>query len=392
MGAFAQGETVAAIDNKAPVATSRNFVKFVTPEASSRATVDIPSTGTSGLLVWTIPMASVPGAKRAGSGSESDVPKTQLRTPSGQVLAREVTESPESGTRRFAINDFSPEDFGLNVSRQQEVLHVDTAEAGTYQLELSMPGHGAAYAVVVAEPDSPVVLETWAAPLSRRSGEPLSLFARIQNGTAPIAGARVVAQLAPENAPSALSVELFDDGKHNDGAANDGTYAADVASFPKGAPSGHWTIKFDASGTTDEIAFLRTGSSGFVSEPDHARIASGSTSADVVEMENGERFLRVTSVVEVQTPGTYRFDVIVAGSANSEGSRPGVAWAESTDVLAAGRQTLSVDIPLKLVRSSMRQGLNLDVRLLGLDPMGVAGRETLDINLDQPVRKERLER
>jgi hypothetical protein len=40
----------------------------------------------------------------------------------------------------------------------------------------------------------------------------------------------------------------------------------------------------------------------------------------------------------------------------------------------------------------MRQGLNLDVRLLGLDPMGVAGRETLDINLDQPVRKERLER
>ncbi|MCK6681302.1 MAG: hypothetical protein L6R30_02655 [Thermoanaerobaculia bacterium] len=383
VGAFAEGETVAPIDNKAPVASSRNFVKFVTPSDSSRASVDIPSTGTSGLIVWTIPMASVPGARRAGSGSESDVPKSQLRSPSGKVLAAESAESTDVRARRFAINDFSPEEFGLGVSRQQEVLHVDAAEPGIYTLDLAMPAHGAAYAVVTAEPDSPIALETWAAPLSRRSSDPISLHARIQNGTSGVAGGRVVAQLAPGNGPAMMSVDLFDDGKHQDGTANDGHFAAQIVSLPKGAPTGQWSVKFDASGTAGDTAFLRTGSSGFVSEPDHARLVAGNARAEAVESENGERFLRVSCVAQVEQPGTYRFDVLVGGDQNPDGSRAGVAWAESTETLATGRQTLSVDIPMNLVAGAARKGVNIDVRLLGLDPMGVAGRETIDFSLAQ---------
>jgi hypothetical protein len=53
-----------------------------------------------------------------------------------------------------------------------------------------------------------------------------------------------------------------------------------------------------------------------------------------------------------------------------------VAWAEGARQLERGATSISIDIPLRLVGDP--ETLFLDVRLLGLDPIGVADRVTLE--------------
>jgi hypothetical protein len=84
----------------------------------------------------------------------------------------------------------------------------------------------------------------------------------------------------------------------------------------------------------------------------------------------------VTANAAVREGGQYRFDVLVGGPAGPDGSRPGIAWAERTDDLAAGSAELTVAIPSTLLGDGP---LNLDVRLLELSRVGVAGRVTLDV-------------
>jgi len=68
--------------------------------------------------------------------------------------------------------------------------------------------------------------------------------------------------------------------------------------------------------------------------------------------------------------------VIVAGAKAGDGARPGIGWAEATSPLATGRAPLAVEVPIGAAAGP----LHVDARLLGLDPMGVAGRMELDVN------------
>ncbi len=372
-GTFAPGETVTAPQQQSPVNTSRMFVRVVTPTKADTS-VDIPVTGTGSLIIWTVPMATMPAARKAGD-EPGAAPKTTLRAPSGAELDAGSSQNEAAAMRRFTINDFASEEFGLDVSRTQEVIHIATAEAGLYQLNLSGAGEGTAYAVLAAEPDSSLSLETWAAPLSRRAGEPLTLHARLTDELTAVRG-RVTARIAPEGGVAAGSIELHDDGQHGDGEAGDGHFAASLSRLPK-ETAGMWSVKFDASGLRGETAFLRTGSAGFANEPDMARIVN--VTAVPVAREDAGRSLRVTVQADVKMEGKYRLDIIVAGQKNADESRLGVAWAEMSEQLTPGVKTLTVDIPWNLVRKDARSGLHVDVRLLGLDPMGVAGRTEIDL-------------
>jgi hypothetical protein len=303
----------------APANVSRMFTKSVT-QASS---IDLPATGGSGMIIWTI--AEKPVA-------------TKLRTPTGAELLPSEGGSIERGLRRFREND-------------DEVLHVMKTAAARYQLDVDAPA-----TVVVAEPESAVTLSTWAAPLSRQPGEPVTLHAELRDGDAPLAGANVVARLVNPRGKAVQQVALTDDG--------DGIYSATVAELPMNVP-GTWTVRFDADGTTPAgIRFARTGTGELVAERGAARL--GKLRTEIV----GD-MLRVSLDATMKVAGAYRLDVLVA-----DRDRNALAWGEGRRDLSLGATKLELDIPLADLAGADVDDLLLDVRLLGLDTIGVAGRVT----------------
>ena len=361
-GGFAPGERYEPPADGAPARTSRAFVKTVALK-EGRAVVELPVTGGSRLIVWSAATSA------DASGKAAPLPlRSSLRLPTG------ASASPDTA-RDFAIPAEEAADLGLDLAGAQQALHVRSAEAGPHRLELLADRDGIV-TLVAAEPESRLTLETSAGPLSRQPGQPLTLRAALRDGEAPITGARVLARLAAEGRTGGRPVELRDDGRSGDGAANDGVYGRVLRGLPA-QPAGLWSARVEASGSDlSGRPFLRTGGSGFVNEPGDARLADGGVTARVVG-DGPARVLRVTAVADVAVAGRYRLDAIVAGAPEADLSRPGRAWAESTLELAAGRQRLSLDVPLAGAPAGER--LLADVRLLGLDRPGLAGRVAVEV-------------
>jgi hypothetical protein len=343
LGTFEAGEAYQPPAERAPARVSRAYVRTVAVTAGL-ASVALPVAGSKRVRVWTL----ANGADAAAS----------LRTPSGRGLAQGDASSADGSVRRVPIDSA---EMGLDLQGAQEALEVKDAEAGRYLLEVASPG-AAALTVVVAEPESPLALTTWAGPLSLRPGDPLVLGATLRDGRESVS-ARITARLASPDGKAGAPVELFDDGRHQDGAAGDGAYGARLegASF---AP-GFWSVKFDAVGDDAKgSAFERTSSSGFMSE-------SGAAVLGAVSAVSG-RGLRVSADANVRVAGRYRLDVIVATRPDADGRQEGVAWAESSLTLAAGRAPLTVTIPAASLGTSAAQPLFVDVRLVGLAAPGVS--------------------
>jgi len=145
-GRFERGTKYEEPAAHAPANVSRMFSRNV-PRVANNASIDLPAAGGSGMIVWAIP------------SSETEAPlRTRLAAP---------------GVRRFQM-DAAGE---LGIRGRHEVLHVRDA-AGRYHLDVDMPHDVDGVTVVVAEPESRVVLSTWAAPLSRQPGEPVTRHRR----------------------------------------------------------------------------------------------------------------------------------------------------------------------------------------------------------------------
>ncbi len=315
-GVFAPGERYEAPADHAPASVSRMFVRAVT--ASS---MDLPATGGGGMIIWAIP---------AGKARVS----ARLTTPSGDVLRPRENGSTDRGLRRF---HFDAAEVGIDLpTGEHEVLHVMKTVAASYRVDVDVPA-----LVVVAEPDSPIAMETWVTPLSRQPGEPVTLFAKFSGG---IESASVTARIGKD------AIELTE---------KDGIYSATLNPDVTGVQQ----VRFDANGETREgVRFARSGSSEFVAERGAARLGSIRTS-------RVDGALRVIASTDVVIPGAYRFDVIVASNGTA------LAWGEGVRQLSIGANELVLDIPL----ASNAADLRLDVRLLGLDTIGVAGRATVDV-------------
>jgi uncharacterized protein DUF4784 len=341
-GSFAPGEPYVAPADHAPERVSRAYVRTV-PLARDSAPIEIPSQGSSRLLLWTV--ASGAGAAPA------------LRTPGGRAIAASAARSADGSIRRIPVDTT---ELGLDLPGAQEAIEVRAAEAGAYVIEAAAAARGA-LTIVVAEPDSALTLTAHAGPLSR-TDQPVRLAATLRDGREAVTGARVVARLAAPAGRAGQEVVLSDDGRHGDGAADDGTYAASV----EGALApGFWSVRFDAEGETARGAFARTTSSGFMSEPGAAVLSkvAGTSTADG---------LRVTARVDVRVAGRYRYEVVAATTPDADGKQQGVAWMESPRTLAAGAQALELTIPRALLGDHASDALFLDVRLVGLDTPGVS--------------------
>jgi len=349
-GAPAEGTDSYTSNLSAPAQVSRTFVRTVALRGG-RASLDLPL-GDGNLVVWTL------SSSAASVGAASPV-QGALRGPSGQAVADAV----QAGAVAQAV----PE---LGLRGQQATLRVDGAAAGAYRLELDGPDAPTAVTVVAAQPDSPLTLTTWSGPLSRQPGEPVTVYARLADGEAALSGATVSARVAPPAGLAGAPVRLFDDGRHGDGAAGDGVYAARVERL--GNDAGLWTVRVEARGADARgREFARTGGSGFVTESGAARLRPGVT-ARVIDGKDG-RVLRVQAVADVARAGRYRLDAIAAGAADADGSRAALGHADRTQALGAGRVRLSVDVPLG------GDPALVDVRLLGMDTPGLAGRVIIDI-------------
>jgi hypothetical protein len=335
----------------APANVSRMFVRTVARPVADTVqaeSVDLPAVGGSSMIIWTIP------------ARESNAPVvTRLRAPNGAVLQPRDRGSLERGLRRFQLQPGETAEMGF-AGGAQEVVHVVTTMAASYHLDVEMPEGVPGVTVIAAEPDSAIALSTWAAPLSRQPGQPVTLHAEVRDGSEPIAGARVTARLASPSGRAFAAIELVEQA--------DGTYSATLPELPENAP-GAWQVRFEADGTNATGArFSRTGSGELVAERGAARL--GEIRTEVV----GDA-LRVRASVDVALPGAYRFDVLAA-----DGARNAVAWGEGVRNLTTGATELALDIPLAELGGVRVDELFLDVRLLGLDAIGVAGRVTKEVD------------
>jgi len=321
-GRFEPGTKYEAPALHAPATVSRMFARAV-PRVGAHASIDLPASGDGSMIIAT-----------SGRGA-------RLTTPAGSVLRPEERGSLERGLRRFDLEETG------------EVLHVMRTAAANYRLDIDMPDDAPGVTVVAAEPDSAITLSTWAAPLSRQPGEPVTLRAELRDGAAAILDGSVTARLASPHGQAFDVIQLVEDGN--------GVYSSTLAELPERVP-GAWQVRFDAEGTTSNgIRFARTGSGELVAERGAAHLGSP-------RVEVAGDVLRVSVPADILISGKYRLDVIVARDGNS------LAWAEGVRELQTGTASLSIDIPLAGVGSA--DNLFVDVRLLGLDPMGVAGRVT----------------
>jgi len=318
-GKFAAGETYVEPERNAPAATSRMFVR-----ANDGQGVDLPATGQGGMII--VINGRTPKSAR-------------LRTPAGDTASDTI--------QHFAID-----------AEGNEVLHITNTIAGRYHVSDA----GAGASVVAAEPDSRLTMTTTVGPLSRMPGDAITLHATLRDGDNAVSGAQVVARLATPDGKEGDSIALADKGN--------GEYEAVIAELPSRA-NGFWNVRYDADGVTAHgVEFARTGSNQFMNERLSARLGRINSRVE------GD-MLHVTADANVMEAGRYRFDVIVASTRDANGARQGVAWGEAAQTLERGRNELSIDIPLSGARAG---DLFLDVRLLNLDSMGMAGRQTVDIH------------
>jgi hypothetical protein len=352
-GSAASHGEYAAPRESAPAQVSRAFVRTVALRGG-RASVDIPVAGGRELLIWTV------ASSERGPRGVAPV-RAVLAGPSGAAV--------DTGVRQVAVEEALP---GFGVRGAQEALQVAAPADGVYRLELEAGAESrTAVTVVAAQPASDVTLTSWSGPLSRQPGQPVTLYAALADGQSALAGASVSARLSPPQGLAGDSIRLYDDGRHGDGAAADGVYAARVT--PDDA-AGLWTVRVEAEGSDGAgRSFARTGASGFMTEPGHARLRTEAVTARAVSVR-GERLLRVTAVADVARPGRYRLDVLAASRPDAGGSQSLVGSIERTLPLSRGRSTLTVDVPL----SGDDVGL-ADVRLLGVDVPGLAGRATITL-------------
>ncbi|HEX8617614.1 MAG TPA: FixH family protein [Thermoanaerobaculia bacterium] len=339
-GRFPAGEKYEEPAAHAPAHVSRMFARSV-PRAAASA-IDIPAAGGSGMIIWTIP--SRPAAV-----------STRLVTPTGAVLQPGDRGSLERGLRRFKIDSTETAELGLP-GGAHEVVHVADAAAAMYQLRVDVPDAIEGVTLVVAEPESRITLSSWAAPLSRQPGDPVTLHAELRDGDAPLAGARVTARLAAPNGRKFDAIALVE--------TTPGVYRATFANLPIDAP-GAWQVRFEAEGTTQNgTRFARTGSGELMSERGAARLGR------IATVIAGDA-LRVTVPVDVAIAGNYRYDVFIA-----DRSRNALAWGEAVRMLHDGATELEIDIPLAHLGNTRVEDLFIDARLLSLDTIGVAGRVT----------------
>jgi hypothetical protein len=139
-------------------------------------------------------------------------------------------------------------------------LRVRDPQAGNWTALLQVEKPTDEYHLMVsAKTPTTLIAAVGGDPATRGTGQAVPIYG-ILTDQRPIAGAKVMAYVAGPDGSSTVQ-ELFDDGAHDDGKANDGLYAAD---FTATNAAGGYVVKLMAEGVNNRgEPFIRHAQSGF---------------------------------------------------------------------------------------------------------------------------------
>ncbi len=288
-----------------------------------------------------------------------------LRDPTGQRY------DPETGGDNVAY-------FALGYANFASYVITDTA-AGTWSCRISAPedlAEPAGYAIY-AVLDSPLRLAFAAGQPWHRAGEAVALQATLADGDRPVAGASVLAAIYAADHARA-EVTLHDDGQHQDGAANDGTYGNTW--MPSG-PGGYYPVFVTATGERPEGRHARGAEGVLLISPGTAEIA-GSPRLRLRD-DNGDgsyERLEVQVAVGAQQAGDF---VLAAQLLDAGGA---VIGASALPIaLSAGLQWVPLSFPGSWIRAHQVDGPYTVSGILLLDANGAAVPLDEAAEVDTPV-------
>lgn len=192
------------------------------------------------------------------------------------------------------------------------------------------------------------IMATAVATAWQPAGQPITITSTVQLADAtPLLGVSLEAHISrPDGVVDVLS--LFDDGAHQDGAANDGVYGNSYST----ALHGRYVATVRANGTYEGQAYTRTADTLFTLAP-HSAALSGQYSEQPQD-DDGDGFydwLDMTAGLAVNTDGTYQ---LAADLMTLEGEFVAHALAQAD--LAAGSAQLTLSFSGQAIAASGQDG------------------------------------
>ena len=149
--------------------------------------------------------------------------------------------------------------------------------------------------------------------------------------TTPVTGGTVFARIKRPDSLTETQV-LYDDGNHQDGAANDGVFGG---TYSYTRPGGIYGVLFIASGSFNGETYTRTATANFTVPPTSASLGSGYSNQGIDDDQDGiYEWLEISTPVTVNQAGTY----MISGELYSGSVYIGQTYTEGT--LSIGAQYL----------------------------------------------------
>lgn len=222
-----------------------------------------------------------------------------------------------------------------------EGYHFTNAEPGVWTVQvhgtrIDNPTGKEPFFVAGWMPGNPLTMQVQTSQSHIDVGESILLTASLTNGTSPIVGASVDAQLqAPDGSLTALS--LNDSGVNGDAVAGDGVYSFNISGLTN---AGMYTALVTANGSS-ALPFSREQSTGFTVAERNVSL-TGSTSDQGIDTNGNQLFdqLQVTTSATVSKPGTYLFQGELHAA---DGTLIGTASAQESLQTGTNSVTLNFD-------------------------------------------------
>lgn len=254
--------------------------------------------------------------------------------------------------------------FALPLANFQSYVLTDT-RPGTWQLHLEAEdslAEACGYAMY-AVLDSPLRLDVMPTAEGRLDA-PILIQAMLRDGARGIAAAQVRVEIYPaRNVP--VTISLYDDGQHGDGAADDGHYAN---WWTPGGDGGYYPIFVSAHGTYAGQAFGRGDEGVLVISPETASFSDG-PSAEATDADGDGQYeaLRVEVPVRAQEAGEYLLAARLVDAAGAE-----IARAATPVALVAGEQRVTLAFAGAWIRRHKADGPYRIEKLTLVDARGAA--------------------
>ncbi len=280
-----------------------------------------------------------------------------LDTPKGaiaMVLGQESVSAVTADNRMLNCLRFSEGEMKrMNIPAVNSRIELDSLKPGKNVVYLSGLAGDQPVKMVVAQPQSPVSLEVMVRPLAPRSGEPVTLLARVMDNGIPT-GVTIEGSL-----PNCTPFYLNDKGENGDAVANDGLYTATVTAPVVDGFEGV-NVRFHAVGTREN---------GVVFNRDVVNSMMVTNSVSRVDSANVNVVGRSLQVPVKAANGRFRVEAIFGHNGTA------FTYARKEVILSGNDAVVSLEMP-ELATSAN----HAIVRLLNIDTLGKEDEVEIALN------------